>query len=333
MKSRELDFLKYFVSLLDEKYDVENILKLCQSLNYTKESQTLSNYLNDGYNLQDALLKCHFSSTFKEYFCFFKNTFSISEAIKKTIFICEKKKNMKNRIIQKLTYPFCMLVFLFIFSIFVVIYLLPQVENLFIDFQIEKTLFINIVFTMFHVIPYFIFIVFSAIIITSVYVYRNVKNIHYKVIDQLIEKTYFISKIIKKYYSLKFAIYYDELLKNRYDATTIIEILYDKINDSDMKMIIYELYNFIVNGESLNDAIESFPYFEKNFKIFYFMMSQNSKEKSLNDYINIVFMQIDSFLSKFIKVVVPLIYGFVAAFVIVVYISIIIPMMNVITTL
>ena len=333
MKNKELEFLKFLVSLLDEGYDIENILKLCQNLNYMKESQSILNYLNDGYNLQDALLKYNFSSTFKEYFHFFKNTFSISEAIKKSIFICEKKNSMKNKLIQKLTYPFCMIVFLFIFSVFIVIYLLPQVENLFIDFQIEKTLFITIVFMIFHIIPYFIFLVFSIILMISIYVYTNVKKINYKVIDIFIEKTHFISKIIKKYYSLKFAIYYDELLKNKYDATTIIEILYDKINDSDIKMIIYELYNFIVNGESINNAIASFPYFENNFKVFYFMMNQNSKEKSLNNYIEIVFMQIDSFLSKFIKIVVPLIYGFVATFVIVVYISIIIPMMNVITTL
>lgn len=333
MKSKELEFLKCFVSLLDEGYDVQNILELCHNLNYTKESKSILNYLNNGFSLQDALLKYDFSLTFKEYFRFFKNTFSISDAIKKSVHICEKKNGIKNKLIQKLTYPLCMILFLFIFSIFIVVYLLPQVENLFIDFQIEKTLIITIIFAIFHMIPYFIFIIFFMAIASFVYIYTNIKKINFKVIDMIIEHTYFMSKAVKKYYSLKFAIYYNELLENKYDATTIIEILYDKINDSDIKMIIYELYNSIINGKPINDAINDFPYFEDNFKVFYFMMNQNNIEKSLKDYIDIVFLQIDSFISKFIKIVVPLIYGFVATFVIVVYISIIIPMMNVITTL
>ena len=47
----------------------------------------------------------------------------------------------------------------------------------------------------------------------------------------------------------------------------------------------------------------------------------------------LTFMQLNQFVSKFIKIIVPLIYGFVATFVIVVYVSIIIPMMNVVSNL
>ena len=61
---------------------------------------------------------------------------------------------------------------------------------------------------------------------------------------------------------------------------------------------------------------------------------QNSHEnQSLENYIQLTFMQLNQFVSKFIKIIVPLIYGFVATFVIVVYVSIIIPMMNVVSNL
>ena len=58
-----------------------------------------------------------------------------------------------------------------------------------------------------------------------------------------------------------------------------------------------------------------------------------NEKKSLKEYIDISFMQIDRLTSRIIKTIVPLIYGFVASFVIVVYVSIIIPMMNVVSTL
>lgn len=333
MNNKEIEFMNILVSLLDQQYDIESILKLCSSLHFHKECEALTDSLKKGNNLGEAILQCHFSDTFKEYFLFFKNTFSISDAVRKTVTICEKRNKIKKMLISKLTYPCCLLLFLFVFSIFIITFLLPQVENLFTDFQIEKGMVITIMFIIFHFIPYLIFFLFLTALTLFLYVYINIKRINYKVIDMLIAKTHFISMIIKKYYSLKFALYYDEMLKNHYDATTIVEILYEKINDSDIRMIIYELHHFIISGESINDAISHFPYFEKNFKIFYLMMSQNRQFKSLNDYIEIVFMQINHFLSQFIRITVPLIYGFTAAFVIVVYISIIIPMMNVITNL
>ena len=57
------------------------------------------------------------------------------------------------------------------------------------------------------------------------------------------------------------------------------------------------------------------------------------ENQSLENYIQLTFMQLNQFVSKFIKIIVPLIYGFVATFVIVVYVSIIIPMMNVVSNL
>lgn len=328
MNNREIAFMNILISLLEQNYDIYHILNLCSSLNYTKESQSLIDSLKKGDSLADAILQYDFSHTFKEYFYFFKNTFSTSEAIKKTILICEKQNSIKKRLFQKLTYPFCLLIFLFFFSLFVIIFLLPQVEILFSDFQIHKSWFIHIIFLILHIIPFMIFFFFMVTGLTAIYVYKSVKKINFKAIDHLLEKTHFLSLLIRKYYSLKFALYYDELLQNNYDATSIVEILYQYIYDNDIKMIIYELRQFIIAGESIDKAIDQFPYFEADFKSFYHMMNESHDIKSLQDYIHIVFMQIDHAISMIIKITVPFIYSFVATFVIIVYLSIIIPMMN-----
>ena len=333
MNNREIAFMKIFVSLLEQNYDIYHILELCSSLHYTKECQSLSNSLKNGDDLAQALLQYDFSATFKEYFYFFKNSFSVSEALTKTIQICEKKNSIKKKLAQKLTYPLCLLVFLFLFSIFIITFLLPQVEILFADFQIEKSWLITGIFIMLHLIPILIFLSFFIVAFTLVYVYLCIKKINFKAIDMLIERIPFLGKLIQKYYSLKFAIYYDELLKNNYDATTIIEILYEHIHDSDIKMIIYELHHYIIEGKSLEKAIEQFSYFEADFKTFYLMMNESHEEKSLQDYIHIVYMQIDHVIAMIIRIAVPFIYGFVAIFVVSVYLSMIIPMMNSVSNL
>ena len=166
-----------------------------------------------------------------------------------------------------------------------------------------------------------------------IFIYQSIAKQKFNQIDFLINHTHFIKKLICKYYSLKFAIYYNELLIHHYDTTSIIETLYDKITDSDIKMIVYELYRLIVNGHDFNLAVNDFPYFSDDFKKFISIIQNSHENQSLENYIQLTFMQLNQFVSKFIKIIVPLIYGFVATFVIVVYVSIIIPMMNVVSNL
>lgn len=328
-----LDFIEYMIFFLKQGYSIHDLLNLCKMLDFKKQVSDLEKYLYQGETIDGALLKMHLPALFKEYFSFFKNNFSIEDALEKTLDICKKREEIKKIIIKKLGYPLFMLVFLFIFSIFVVLFLLPQVEILFVDFNIEKSLITTFFFSILKVIPLFLILLFIVLVFVVAFVKISVTHQHFQYIDFMIDHTRLIKNIICKYYSLKFAIYYDELLMNNYDATTIIELLYSKIEDSDIKMIVYELYNFILEGRNIDSAIQAFPYFSEDFKMFIVLIHNKNEKKSLKEYIDISFMQIDRLITRVIKTIVPLIYGFVASFVIIVYVSIIIPMMNVVSTL
>ena len=150
----------------------------------------------------------------------------------------------------------------------------------------------------------------------------------------LIEKIVLIRRLIQKYYSLKFALYYNELLINGYDSTDIIVMLYEQIDDSDIKMIIYEIYRQVLEGEALEDIINDFEYFEPLF-IAYFklLIHDNQKDKSLDNYLRVSIDTLHMKVTRLIKLFVPIIYCFVAGFVILVYVAIVIPMMNVVSNL
>ncbi|MGJ0894627.1 type II secretion system F family protein, partial [Thomasclavelia ramosa] len=143
-----------------------------------------------------------------------------------------------------------------------------------------------------------------------------------------------IRRLIQKYYSLKFALYYNELLINGYDSTDIIVMLYEQIDDSDIKMIIYEIYRQVLEGEALEDIINDFEYFEPLF-IAYFklLIHDNQKDKSLDNYLRVSIDTLHMQVTRLIKLFVPIIYCFVAGFVILVYVAIVIPMMNVVSNL
>lgn len=232
-----------------------------------------------------------------------------------------------------MAYPIILLIFLFVFSIFTVFTYYHRLKFYLTILIFKNHLIIQCLFVLLHAIPIFLTLITIINIILMIFIYQSIAKQKFNQIDFLINHTHFIKKLICKYYSLKFAIYYNELLIQHYDTTSIIETLYDKITDSDIKMIVYELYRLIVNGHDFNLAVNDFPYFSDDFKKFISIIQNSHENQSLENYIQLTFMQLNQFVSKFIKIIVPLIYGFVATFVIVVYVSIIIPMMNVVSNL
>ena len=333
MKNKLLNFIDLLIFFFNQGYSLQETLDFCSLLNYEKEVKEIKNYLNQGFSLDEIFIMLPFPTLFKEYYSFFKNEFTLETALKKSIEICKKRDEYKNTFFIKLSYPIILLIFLFVFSIFTVFYLLPQVEILFNDFDIKKSFIIQCLFVLLHAIPVFLTLITIINIILMIFIYQSIAKQKFNQIDFLINHTHFIKKLICKYYSLKFAIYYNELLIQHYDTTSIIETLYDKITDSDIKMIVYELYRLIINGHDFNLAVNDFPYFSDDFKKFISIIQNSHENQSLENYIQLTFMQLNQFVSKFIKIIVPLIYGFVATFVIVVYVSIIIPMMNVVSNL
>ncbi len=205
---------------------------------------------------------------------------------------------------------------------------------MFVEFNISPSIITRIIFKLFEIIPIIvIFIILSFTVFFTISIYA-IKRKYFKLIDLLIEKIVLIRRLIQKYYSLKFALYYNELLINGYDSTDIIVMLYEQIDDSDIKMIIYEIYRQVLEGEALEDIINDFEYFEPLF-IAYFklLIHDNQKDNSLDNYLRVSIDTLHMQVTRLIKLFVPIIYCFVAGFVILVYVAIVIPMMNVVSNL
>ena len=298
----DLQLLENIANFLKQGYLIKDVLNLCLIIHQTEKIKLIEQNLVAGKAFDEVIIEIDFDNTFIEYFKFFRFKNNISTAIEHSLKICRKKEQIFTQLKKELTYPVLLIIFLMFFSLFIVYGLLPSIMQLFVEFNISPSIITRIIFTI------------------SIYA---IKRKYFKLIDLLIEKIVLIRRLIQKYYSLKFALYYNELLINGYDSTDIIVMLYEQIDDSDIKMIIYEIYRQVLEGEALEDIINDFEYFEPLF-IAYFklLIHDNQKDKSLD-------MQV----TRLIKLFVPIIYCFVAGFVILVYVAIVIPMMNVVSNL
>ena len=327
--NRDYLFLKNFYTLLSSGYSVEETLHICKCIDHYPLIDEMLSDLDKGYSLSQILMNTKLPTTFREYFSFYQNKNCLSEAIEKSLNICLSQEKYMNEMKSKLTYPSILLCFLFLFSIFVVFFLLPNVNQMFDSFQIEKTLLIQIIFSLFAIIPTCIFIGLIVFVVAIMRLVFALKKKTYQTIEKYLKLPFF-KNFLQKYFSLKFAIYYQELLEEEMDSARIIALLNEQLTESDLKIVLYEMNSRLHEGEALEDILKDFEYLDQLFLSFFEMYMKNPTQKdSLLQYIDLTYQQIDLWISSFLKYLIPSIYGFVAVFVISIYISIIIPMMNV----
>lgn len=327
----EFMILETIAMLSKQGYAIQDVLSICRHITNSKIIDSIEENLRRGETLRKSVLQAKIPKNFKEFFYFFSMQKEVSQAIIDSLQICEKQSHIFVNVKKKLMYPVFLLIFLFFFSIFVTIFLMPEVEILFQQFSISPSLFFRITFFVLRWLPIIFVISFILGCASIVFCYYVIKKQRFKYLDFMILKIPVISKYIKKYYSVKFAIYYQELLYSGYDTTRIITILAEQIMDTDIKMLVYEMQQEILNGKKLLQIIQEFDYFEDMLATYFLLLIENGKTKTaLREYLDVNVKLIQAKIERIIKILVPSIYGFVITFVLLVYLCIIIPMMDII---
>ncbi len=324
-------FLSNLATFMKMGYTFEDSIKLCKDYLSNENYNKIKECLENGLGIDDIIIQLDLLKKDTSYFKFLSNKKSIVESIEKSLQIIEMKQMYKDIILKKLSYPLLLIIFLFFFSIFITFFMLPKVNILFISFNIERNLIFEIIYNLFSIIPVLMFIsIFLMFYIICVLLY-SIKNKKFYIVNQYM-KLPPINKILKLYFSLKFSIYYNEFIDQFLDNKEIIKFFCDEFNDYDIKFIFYEVLLEMNNGKDLFESIISNIYLEEFFKNVIKMTTENHTQ-ILDRYIKMTYQKLQLMIEKFINIVVPAIYLFVAFFVISVYVSIIIPMMNIMSNI
>lgn len=322
-------FLNNFCSLINQGYPIDEALNICYQIFHIDCIQNILNLLSKGESIEDALLKVSLPKTFQNYFYFFKSKNCLCDAIEKSLNICLKEQGYIKYLKRQLFYPGVLMIFVFFFSLFIIFVLMPNVQKLFDSFSMQPHLFTRILFYLYSSLPLVIVLLMTIICIVIFDIWRVLK---YKVTKQIVFycRVKYLNIFFKKYFSLKFAIYYYEFIQDDMDNIQILEILNEYMKNTDLKIVLYEMRTRLQEGESFEDILAHFDYLEDLFLSFFRMYIKNPRQMDvIKHYIDYSFLQLEHFTKKCIKYLVPSIYGFVAFFVISIYISIIIPLMNI----
>lgn len=245
--SYDLKGIETLALLLEQGFYLDDALELVATIYPSKSLKDIMRHIHDGERLEVAISKTNLPGVFIEYFKFFNNGLNTTLAINQALNLTNESIATKKFLYKKISYPFLLIMFICGFCLFLIFSLMPQINLLFTSFNIQTSMFTSMVFSFLNIFPFLVVMLFLIFGTGISFLSYGIQNNSFKIID-FFNRLPGSSWIIKSYYSLKFAIYYNELVKCGYDTSNIIMILYSQMDSSDLKMIIYELKKEIEQG-------------------------------------------------------------------------------------
>ncbi len=330
---KTIQFLKTFAELIEQGYSLSDTIDICDDIYHLEKQLQFHKQCEKGVTINELIEHKMFPVIIIDFFHYYNKTQPFSKALLHSINIYESIEFFKSYMISKLTYPLALLVFLFGFSIFTSLVLFPQVTLLFESFDVSMSFALKTVMFIYKCIPIALILILSYLsykVFRFIYAIRNKK---YKIIETYLNYPV-IGEMIKKYFSLQLSVYFVELSKEIRDIKTILNMLSTMMNKKELKIVLYEMQIEVQKGEPLEQVVESFQYFDSLFIQFFRLYMLDTK---MNDclilYNQITKTYFENLFTRFIKILVPSIYLFVTSFVVIIYISVILPMMNIFSQL
>ncbi|MEA5018212.1 MAG: hypothetical protein VB009_05790 [Erysipelotrichaceae bacterium] len=231
----------------------------------------------------------------------------------------KQQQVIKEKIIQKLAYPFILLIALFFMMIFFNIYIIPNVmimTRLFTDNLIELEL-LSVILNFFIIIS---LILFKVVIILLFLFYKD-KVKSYRFIYHKLNNS-----LIVKYYSINFAVLYLTLLEQELATLSCFNILSNLEDDKIIAASASWAKKQFENGKDMNDVIIALPYESKLQKFLATGHFTSNSILLLKEYITVSELRFMNMISKKTRNLQLVIYILIGVFVILLYRLLLIPM-------
>ncbi|WP_041139305.1 type II secretion system F family protein [Beduini massiliensis] len=313
---------------IKQQYPMHDALMMCYQLFKEPSLLKLLDELKQGKAIEEMGDLLYHDNLFKEFFIFYLYRDSLDQALIKALDLCRQKEELKHEIIKAFTYPAFLLGGVIGFSFIAVFYLQPQFKQFFSSFDIHFNFLQQCLMQLLFAFPFLLclfFIIAGGIVIGFI---KELNGQNFKELEKWFHFWLF-GGVLKKYFSIKFCLYYKEFLYLGYDLHTILDMISQKIRDSHLQMIAFELTEKVKTGTELIEIIESLPYFDTHFKlVFKLSLSHPAPFTLFDQYYKTSLLLLKSTIHKIIQSVLPVLYGFIGIYIVGIYSGMILPMMN-----
>lgn len=328
----QAQFLKRTGNLLQRGYPIAEAIESLSFQVPSAQKHGLINLLEGlkkGLLLHEVLANHHFYEDLIGYVYFAEQHGSLAEALLQGSELVLKKENDKRKLLNMLHYPVLLIFITGIMFVFVEQSLLPRFTVLFTSMNLEENFYtklINVFGKYFPLALFFLFILGIAGSFLYLSIFRKIPILRQKA---LLVKIPLIGRFLKLIYTHYFSIQLSFLVNGGISVAEALSLFENNSRQAFYAALAKDMKKRLVMGSKLELILSSYPFFEKEFALIVKHGQENGKlGQELFFYSQHCMAILEEITEKQIKRIQPLLYIFIGALIVSMYLAILLPMFH-----
>ncbi|MFB4164768.1 competence type IV pilus assembly protein ComGB [Alteribacillus sp. JSM 102045] len=336
-KNAGAEFLLKAGELLDQGYPLDQVLHL---LTWEQPEQVkmiiydMREQLRRGVPFHEVLAQKNFPSDITAYVFFSEQCGSLQQGLFGAGELYQKRLNTLTNIRRFMRYPLLLLWMLILISIVMLHFLFPQFSQLFASLNIDFPLLTLIMIQVFQYSPYLLLFIFSIIFLFFLYYLKVFRHFSPQKQVELLLRVPFLDTFVRLFLTYYFSLQFSSMLKGGlsiYEACMVFEkqhhFLFFQAEGTLLKQQLKE-------GEQLHSALEAAGWYQKEMK--YVVQHGQASGKLGEDlyfYSEKVFQLLESKVKKIVMAVQPVMFCFIGIIILGMFLSVFLPMFQLMTSI
>lgn len=332
--SQQLFFMKRLQNLLEVHYSMKDALAYMQlNKKFHDVSARIMQQLSTGITLDAILSELSFHPQFITHVHYGLLRGNLAEGINQALIFIEQQQHLKQQFVKTIRYPLVLIFGFLTMLYFIQMYIYPNFLQLFQTIAqtppiIEIAIFsVSLVFYLLR-IGLMLLILFS-LMTTLIY-----KKMTPSQLMGLLLRLPIAFRIARLHTSFFFAHHLKNLLDSHFSIKEALILITNEQNQSILNQAITEVLLALNQGDTLYQSLSAHSFFTDRLSyIFQAKESQTLIRQSLDIYLTETFEDMTQTFEKSIKLIQPIIFTLIALSIIVIYLSLLMPMIDMMNTI
>lgn len=329
-KKMQAQFLKKVSELLSEGYALNEAIRFMSfhvKEKYRQDIETCIQMLTKGNSLYTAFEKLGFHRDVLSYLFFAEKHGDIHFALKESSVMLEKQLLHLEKFIQVLRYPLFLIALLLIILFVIQAVVTPQFSYMYEAVDLNASFFLTFVMFTIQGIKTFFFILFSFLLLLFFYYWVSFRKKPPLEKQKLLMKIPIVSKGLRLFHSYYFSLQMSNLLKGGLSVFECFTLFQEQhflhFYREEANLFIEKLKK----GESLEIIFAESPFFEQELSsVVQHGQAVGQLSKELYMYSRFVLERMEQKIMRIISYIQPVVFLMIGVFVLIIYLSILLPM-------
>lgn len=330
----QLRFIKRLYRLLNNGYSLIRALKMIQYDQDLKESAIIiEQKLIKGLTIDEAFEKAHFDQTITSYLYFIRINGDLETSFKKCIEMFEQKITYTNKLLRIIRYPLILTIIFVILLIVIKRTVLPSFLDLFQTSEQASSLVIHFILIIDYLTTLFFGFLFLTLCLFISWHFIK-KRLTIETQLKIYNRIPFLRTALTVQTTFLLATHMSMLLKTGMPLKKVLKKL---ATQQKLPVIAYYsslMRNELINGLHFINLLRHLPFIDRPFaNLFQKTNDQFQLEKDLSTYANILAEEIEQKIMRLIHIVQPTFFIILGCFIILIYGTLMWPMLELIQSI